>query len=60
MKPIAPCRDCTDRHATCHSDCERYKEWQKVNDEYNERKRAHDEKTSWRFFKEKTKLWNQS
>lgn len=51
MKPIAPCRDCTDRHATCHSDCERYKEWQKVNEEYNAKDRAHREKNCWRFHK---------
>lgn len=23
----APCRDCTDRHMNCHSECNKYKEW---------------------------------
>ena len=22
-----PCKDCTERHATCHGSCEEYKEW---------------------------------
>ena len=24
---IAPCKDCKDRHHSCHAECERYKEW---------------------------------
>ena len=28
-----PCRGCTDRTVTCHSVCQRYKEWKKYNDE---------------------------
>ena len=25
---MCPCKDCKDRHATCHGSCEKYKEWQ--------------------------------
>ena len=24
----APCKDCSDRHAGCHAECDRYKQWQ--------------------------------
>lgn len=22
-----PCKDCSDRHASCHADCDKYKSW---------------------------------
>jgi hypothetical protein len=31
----APCMDCTDRHKTCHSECERYKTYQRELVEFN-------------------------
>ena len=37
-----PCKECTERHLRCHSDCVRYKEWldnfHKEYDQYKERK----------------------
>lgn len=27
----APCFGCADRHATCHAECDRYKEWAEEN-----------------------------
>lgn len=27
MTTDAPCRTCTHRHAGCHTDCEKYKDW---------------------------------
>lgn len=42
MRP-SPCKDCTDRHAECHSRCERYSVWKaeydKVRDVINKNKR---------------------
>lgn len=29
MKP-APCKDCEERHFKCHSECERFHEWDKA------------------------------
>jgi hypothetical protein len=29
-----PCCSCTDRHVSCHSDCEKYLEWRKDYDKY--------------------------
>ncbi len=28
MKAIVPCKGCQKRHATCHVECEKYKDWQ--------------------------------
>ena len=25
-----PCKNCKDRHVTCHSECEKYKHWQET------------------------------
>lgn len=30
MMTEAPCRECPDRNAGCHSGCPKYKEWQRV------------------------------
>lgn len=30
---IAPCKDCTERYESCHSNCEQYKNWKKQLDE---------------------------
>ena len=40
-----PCKDCTERHIRCHSECERYKEFKKRNAERlaREAKRVEDE-----------------
>lgn len=40
-----PCRDCKERHACCHDDCERYRQFSKENAENaeNERKRIYNE-----------------
>lgn len=27
MSKMSPCKDCSDRHPYCHSQCEKYKEW---------------------------------
>ena len=35
----APCKDCPDRRAHCHSCCERYKEFRKRCDDMRERER---------------------
>lgn len=32
MTNIVPCRYCHDRDETCHSTCERYKEYKSIND----------------------------
>jgi hypothetical protein len=26
-RPVAPCKDCTTRFASCHSSCSSYKQW---------------------------------
>ena len=36
---ITPCRNCTERHATCHIDCEKYRAFRAEKDkQYEERK----------------------
>lgn len=35
-KKLAPCRGCAERHPHCHGECERYKEYQKENEENKE------------------------
>ena len=37
----APCRNCEERHATCHSECERYITW-KAAHEQNKHLNARD------------------
>lgn len=27
MRPKSPCKDCNDRHETCHTVCDRYSVW---------------------------------
>ena len=39
----APCKDCSDRHTGCHSECEKYKEFDKVN---KERRKAKGDETA--------------
>lgn len=29
----APCKNCAERHAGCHSECEKYKEYQRIHSE---------------------------
>ena len=29
---VCPCKDCSDRHELCHSDCEKYREWKEQKD----------------------------
>lgn len=42
--PKAPCRDCTDRHIGCHSDCDGYKEFRAAVDDISAKRRAAFEK----------------
>lgn len=41
LLPIAPCKDCTDRHVGCHGKCENYVKWRaekdKIHVEYIEK-----------------------
>lgn len=39
----APCKDCTERHFKCHSQCEKYTEWRKAYDEWKEMTDANKE-----------------
>lgn len=39
----APCHGCTDRSITCHSECDKYKEWKT---EYDRKLDAYNKKTS--------------
>ena len=34
----APCKDCTERHPGCHSECEKYKEYSRERTEMCKRK----------------------
>ena len=34
MKPEAPCKNCTDRHLGCHSECEEYIAYKQAAREY--------------------------
>lgn len=34
-----PCKKCEKRHATCHGNCEEYKEWAKENEKFREKAR---------------------
>ena len=34
----SPCKDCLDRHQSCHSECGRYMEFCELNREINEKK----------------------
>ena len=47
---INPCKDCPDRHSSCHSRCDKYKTWKAEWDALreNERKRKEQEAISWR------------
>ncbi len=50
---VVPCKDCVDRHVSCHSSCEKYKLWRqdmdvvrdKILDEKLKNRRADDFKT---------------
>ena len=37
---VNPCKDCTQRSATCHGTCQAYKKWAKENQERNQRIRT--------------------
>lgn len=34
-----PCKDCPDRHYKCHSECEKYAEYDRINKEIREEKK---------------------
>ena len=57
----APCKDCSDRHLHCHSECERYKTFAKETRELNQaRNQARQEENLFytphkRYVKEKLK-----
>ena len=36
-KPYAPCKDCPDRHEACHGHCEKFINYRKAVDEWNQR-----------------------
>lgn len=38
IKPIAPCKDCTDRCIGCHIDCEKYNDFVRKNEIYKAEK----------------------
>lgn len=42
--PIAPCKDCQDRHQFCHSTCQKYSDWRNKLNEERESKLAHNMK----------------
>lgn len=37
----APCKDCPDRHESCHGQCEKYQAYRKERDEMLEERRAY-------------------
>lgn len=39
-KPVAPCKDCKNRHLSCHSACDTYQAYAKDAKEYTENIRA--------------------
>ena len=43
--PVAPCKDCTDRHYGCHSTCKKYSEWKNNYEEERESKLNNSMKT---------------
>ena len=43
-REMSPCKDCTDRFATCHDKCEKYKAWKSRLDEVNKRRKEYNEK----------------
>ena len=36
MKPKPPCHNCENRHIGCHAECEKYIDFRKKLDDYNE------------------------
>ena len=36
MRPQAPCKDCENRHMSCHSSCQLYLDYKKRNDKRRE------------------------
>lgn len=38
-----PCKDCSERSAECHSICDKYREFQKQNNELKEKRRLQRE-----------------
>lgn len=43
-RPLAPCKDCKERHEGCHSTCEAYKEFNEKNIEFNKKSSEHNRK----------------
>ena len=41
----APCMGCKERYFKCHADCERYIEFRKFKDEFNDSRRKNQEMT---------------
>ena len=48
-----PCKNCTDRHAYCHADCERYKAFRASLDERHAEERKRREVNSFAFERQK-------
>ena len=38
----APCKECSERHASCHSECEKYKEFRMKVDTDNAKRRKYE------------------
>lgn len=39
VRTLSPCKDCQERHAACHDNCERYKEYRKQLTKYRNEER---------------------
>lgn len=49
MQPVAPCKDCPDRHHNCHSRCPKYKKFKEDMKEFNKILKKEIEKSYPRF-----------
>lgn len=52
MLEVCPCKDCGERHESCHSDCSKYKEW-KAEFEAHKSKILEQQKSEWDLCAEK-------
>lgn len=44
------CQDCNERTATCHSHCEKYKKFLKINEKHKKLRKSAEEKYRNRFY----------
>lgn len=54
-----PCKDCTVRHQSCHSECDLYKQWVALRQKQKSDKKAQEngEKDTREFFRNSRKRW---